>query len=206
MTELELSRRERKKEETREKIFRVAVKLFKQKGFEDTTVDDITERADVAKGTFFNYFAKKEAILGYLWQTRLEAVEENAEALVNSTRSARQKLIALYVDLAAGYIPDRELSLFVLQESVKRAFRTQGEEKLRLHALVHRILSLGIEQGEFVRTADTERVAGVLGSVYMGTLFMWLGCAEGDFELNEELTARLSLVLDGLVPPRTGNR
>ena len=205
MTELELSRRERKKEETRERIFKAAVKLFKHKGFEETTIDEITEKADVAKGTFFNYFAKKEAILGYLWQTRFEAVEENAETLVTSKRSAREKLIALYLELAAGYVPDRELSLFVLQESVKRAFRTDEDQKLRLHALVHRILHLGVEQGEFVRTVDAERVAGVLGSVYMGTLFMWL-CAERACDLNEELTARLSLVLDGLASQRAGIR
>ena len=125
--------------------------------------------------------------------------------MVTSARSAREKLIALYRELAAGYVPDRALSLFVLQESVLRAFRTNEEQKLRLHALVQRILKLGVEQAEFVTTLDAERVAGVLGSVYMGTLFMWL-CTEPVCDLNEELTARLSLVLDGLAPQRAGNR
>src|SRR6267154_884896 len=127
MTELELSRRERKKEETQEKIFKVAVKLFKQKGFEDTTIDDITERADVAKGTFFNYFAKKEAILGYLWEARFLDVEANADQLIASKRTAREKLIKLYTDFAAAYQVDKELSWFVLQESVKRAFRPEED-------------------------------------------------------------------------------
>jgi len=198
MTELELSRRERKKEETREKIFKVAVKLFKQKGFEETTIDDITERADVAKGTFFNYFAKKEAILGYLWEAGFLEVEANADALISSRRTAREKMIRLYTELAAAYLGDRELSWFVVQESVKRAFKPEEGMRQRLHALVNRILVHGIETREFRADLNQERVAGVLGSVYMGTLFMWLGCAPGLFELNDELTARLSMVFDGL--------
>ncbi len=66
MTEIEVSRRERKKDETRERIFKTAIKLFHARGFEATTVDDITEKADVAKGTFFNYFPRKESVLAYL--------------------------------------------------------------------------------------------------------------------------------------------
>ena len=65
MTELELSRRERKKGETRERIFKAACKLFRHKGFEATTIDEIADKADVAKGTFFNYFPRKEAVLGW---------------------------------------------------------------------------------------------------------------------------------------------
>src|SRR5688572_9909759 len=103
MTGLELSRRERKKDETRKRIFKAAVKLFKDKGFEATTVDEITERADVAKGTFFNYFPKKEAILGYLSEVRLAEAEENAESVLASPKPAREKIIALFADCAAGY-------------------------------------------------------------------------------------------------------
>jgi AcrR family transcriptional regulator len=160
-------------------------------------VDDITEKADVAKGTFFNYFARKEAILGYLWEARFLEVEANADTFILSKGSAREKLIRLYMDLAAAYQGDKELSWFVLQESVKRAFRPEEDMRRRAHALVNRIVTHGMETREFRADLDQERVAAVLGSVYMGTLFMWLGCAPGTFDLNDELTARLSLVFDG---------
>lgn len=61
-----LSRRERKKEETRQKLLEAARALFHTNGYDATTVEEITERADVAKGTFFNYFSSKEALLGEL--------------------------------------------------------------------------------------------------------------------------------------------
>jgi AcrR family transcriptional regulator len=65
-----LSRRERKKQETRQALLQAAWVLFHDKGFDDTTIEEITERADVAKGTFFNYFSSKDALLGEwaLWR------------------------------------------------------------------------------------------------------------------------------------------
>src|SRR5437868_13677959 len=56
-------RRQRRSAETRERLFRAALKLFAEKGFTETTVEDITNAADVGKGTFFNYFPSKEHIL-----------------------------------------------------------------------------------------------------------------------------------------------
>ena len=78
---VELSRRERKKDETRHRIFHAAIDLFREQGFEQTTVDDITEKADVAKGTFFNYFRRKEAVLAYLSESRLLAIDEQPRCL-----------------------------------------------------------------------------------------------------------------------------
>ena len=58
-----IGRRERRSEETRENIFRAALQLFAERGFNATTIEAITEAADVGKGTFFNYFENKESLL-----------------------------------------------------------------------------------------------------------------------------------------------
>src|SRR6476646_4392366 len=57
------SRRQRRSAELRERLFRAALTLFAKKGFSETTVEDITNAADVGKGTFFNYFPSKDHIL-----------------------------------------------------------------------------------------------------------------------------------------------
>src|SRR5215475_830032 len=56
-------RRSRRSVETRERLFRAALEVFSKKGFVETTVEDITNAADVGKGTFFNYFPSKDHIL-----------------------------------------------------------------------------------------------------------------------------------------------
>jgi len=54
-----ISRRERKKRATRQQIARTAVRLFLERGFEDVSVAEIAEAADVSKVTVFNYFPSK---------------------------------------------------------------------------------------------------------------------------------------------------
>jgi AcrR family transcriptional regulator len=57
------SRRERKKQETRQRIVLAAVRLFEEQGYEQTTVTQIAAAADVDPKTFFNYFGSKDEVL-----------------------------------------------------------------------------------------------------------------------------------------------
>lgn len=197
-----LSRRERKKEETRERIFRAAVDLFRRKGFEATTVDEITEKADVAKGTFFNYFPRKEAVLGYLAEVRMQKALAGAELILAGRKPARQKLLALYLDVASGYEQDRDVSWFLLMESIQRDFAIAHDVHHRWHELAVNLIGRGQQSGEFRVGVDPRRVELVLHSVLMGTLFMWLRCPEllpGGSDLKREIRERFDLVFRGLL-------
>ncbi len=73
-----LSRRDRKRNETRQSLVRAAIEHFEAKGFEDTTVVDIAESADVDPSTFFRHFGTKEAVLF----TDMEQFVERGEQLL----------------------------------------------------------------------------------------------------------------------------
>ena len=67
--------RERKQQQTRERLKRAAMALFLERGFEAATIDDIAAAADVSRRSFFHYFASKEDVVA-AWQ------EDAAAALV----------------------------------------------------------------------------------------------------------------------------
>ena len=204
MSLAELSRRERKKEETRRRIFEAAIELFRTKGFEPTTVDEITEKADVGRGTFFNYFPRKESVLAYLSEERLAVAEENATALLAEASPAREKLIDLYLHAASAWEQDRELSQYIFNEWLQRAFAPTAEAERGWQTLVRALLAQGRTSGELRTDIDDERADALLSGVYMTTLFHWLFCPEEcrrtDFELRGELRTRLEIVFDGLTP------
>ena len=94
------NRRERRRVETRERIYRAALRIFAQRGYLDTTVEDITEAADVGKGTFFNYFPTKEHVLATYGDERLAAIERALKKARTPNQSVRPVLRELATDLA----------------------------------------------------------------------------------------------------------
>jgi AcrR family transcriptional regulator len=71
--------RERKKQQTRERIERVALQLFAERGYDETTLAEIAEAADVSPRTIFSYFQNKEDILFCEEPNYLEMVREILE-------------------------------------------------------------------------------------------------------------------------------
>jgi AcrR family transcriptional regulator len=57
--------RERKKQKTKAAIQREALRLFRKKGYEETTVEEIAAAAEISPSTFFNYFPSKEDVVVY---------------------------------------------------------------------------------------------------------------------------------------------
>lgn len=198
----ELSRRERKKEETRSRIFEVAVELFRSKGFEETTVDEITEKADVARGTFFNYFPRKESVLAWLSESRLIEEEERSADILASPRPAREKLVELFLNAGSAYEEDRDLSRFVFAEWMKRGFAPTHDAGMRWQKLVVALIDEGRASNELRPDVTSARADSIMSGVYIATIYEWLycpaDCAAAIPNLREELSARLNLVFDGL--------
>ncbi len=61
-----MNRRDRKKQETREALLHAAMNLIKERGIYETRIEDITEKCDVGKGVFYNYFDSKNSIIAEL--------------------------------------------------------------------------------------------------------------------------------------------
>lgn len=204
MTEAILGRRERKKEETKRRIFVAALELFHEKGFEHTTVDEITERADVAKGTFFNYFPRKESVLAYLSEEWLERVEEEA---TQKHRLAAERITGFFTAVASAYGENRTLAHLVVHAGMQQMFCPEDlPSRNRLVSLVKDAVREGQESGEFRRDLAPSTIFLALGAAFMGTLFWWVGHAHpgevdvprDEARLEDVIRGQLQLVFDGI--------
>jgi len=204
MTEPVVGRRERKKEETKQRIYLAALKLFHEKGFERTTVDEITERADVAKGTFFNYFPHKESVLSYLSEEWLRRVEELA---ARPYASATERITSLFTAVAEAYGENRELTNLVVTAGVQQVLCPEPTQpRTRFTSLVNAAILDGQARGEFRGDLAPETIFLALGAAFMGTLLWWAGrghpgdptaSAEG-VRLEESIRSQLKVVYDGI--------
>src|SRR5512146_3187725 len=95
-----VGRRERRAAETRLRLFRCALQLFSEHGFSNVTVEDITEAADVGKGTFFNYFQSKDHVLGVLAEVQLGKVQQAVDEAEGGKRPIESVQHQIFLGLA----------------------------------------------------------------------------------------------------------
>ncbi|HUL03357.1 MAG TPA: TetR/AcrR family transcriptional regulator [Gemmatimonadales bacterium] len=200
MTEVELSRRERKKEATKDRIFKAAFALFKRQGVEATTVDEICEKADIAKGTFFNYFPRKEAVFGYLAEDWFAQAEEESAAIVARPGRVGPQLITMFSELAAFYEEEPALAKYVLDEWMQRQHNEDDELCKQWDDLALRLIQKLQANGELRKDEAAERLAGVLHCVHQGTILEFVATPKPPFPLRTELRRRLMLAIEGLAP------
>ena len=90
--ELKPSRREREKLVRRQEILEAARVVFSTKGFNDTKLEDVAERAEFGKGTLYNYFPNKEALFASVIEDSFESVRGIAEETLASNLPFEQKI------------------------------------------------------------------------------------------------------------------
>jgi AcrR family transcriptional regulator len=95
-------------------IIKHAIALFKQKGYENVTVEEITETCGIAKGTFFNYFPKKKHILPYITDTYMDLLSEIVQR--NEEGSLKERVIYIFRDLLTIYFEYPDLLGLTIEE------------------------------------------------------------------------------------------
>lgn len=175
----------------RERLLSAALDLFAAQGFADTTIDQIAERADVARQTVLNHFPHKTDFARAWGQGRRDELAAVGDSAAGDG-SARALVHRYFAALAEMNERERDLTRAMLQSL------TPTEVFLFIRAVPAAAIERGQEQGEFRAGADPGAAAEVLTSVYFGTVSRWLIEGPPPFDLARALAERLELVLAGL--------
>lgn len=192
-----LSRRERKKQVTRQRLLAAALRLFQKQGYDATTVEQVAEAADVAKGTFFNYFETKEAILPALAEWRLEQLEEALSPEQGAPASAVAR-----IKLALRLVAEDPLADPVL---MRRLFAAGMRYRhIQPAAALTQLLTEQIRQaqaaGEIRAGLDPLYLGSVIRAMFFQHIMMWQ-CGYRPTPLPELLEGSVDLLLEGIGGP-----
>jgi AcrR family transcriptional regulator len=193
-------RRQRRSTETRERLFRAALRLFAEKGFAETTVEDITNAADVGKGTFFNYFPSKEHILiafSDMQLSKLQATVDQMRARPEPMRSFFRAM-TLRMTEEPSKSPDVVRALLQANLSSSSVRSVMLERSARAEGLLTQLVQIGQERGEFRRDVPALELAQVFRQTIFGTLLMW--SLHGDASLSDRIERALEILWLGLAP------
>ena len=192
-----LGLRERKKQRTRQTIVDEATRLFVAQGYQQTTLAQIAEAADVSTSTFFNYFATKVDIVFCL----LDAAIESAQARIIGRREdepATEAIAAWLTEVLPSVEQPYADAIRRMPTIVESASELRAEERLRL-ARLEDVLAAGFAR-DLGESADGLRSRVLAAMALRGMVEAWSAwfekhATDADFQLSEALEAKAEHVV-----------
>ncbi|RUM02770.1 TetR family transcriptional regulator [Rhizobium chutanense] len=160
-------RRERKRRQTRERIEQAAMTLFLQRGFEATTIEDITEAADVSKRSFFDYFPSKEEVV-FAWQ---DSFADRLMAEIAARPAEEPSVAAIEAAISATVIASVDERGLALAELIHRTPALKARDQLKYARLEQALAeALLLRRGNAPGERSRMRVlaAVVIGALRVG--------------------------------------
>lgn len=169
---------------TKGRIVDAAWKLFYEQGYDDTTIDDIIEESETSKGSFYHYFAGKDALLSslsYLFDEEYEELEKTVPAEMNSF----DKLM-LYNEVVFGMIENR-VSIDLLARLYSSQLVTKSEKHLLDRSRTYyKLLRLTVKEGQERNELRSDVTANEIVKAYAlcerALLYDWCIC-NGEYSL-----------------------
>jgi AcrR family transcriptional regulator len=194
------SRRERQKTQRRLSLEVAALELFSEKGVAGTTVEEITERADVGKGTFFNYYESKQDVLVQRFRTIarkfLDIIDDCAE------EDPLPALVRFFHGVERLFDPEA-VSIRTLYREVLTNPHLMFEDldaEQRVLTFYSALLTGGQSKGSIRSDLRTDLAARVILDLWASTLRQWiLGAVPG---LGNAMEEKLNLLFEGLTAGR----
>lgn len=196
-----VTRREQSALETRQLIFNTAMDLFAEKGYDSVTVDDICEKAGVAKGTFYNHFKSKDQVILEEFLKIDTYYQEILDKLQKKKKKSHIAIMSDFIILTLKYINEQGI------ETIKVTYHSQiapgpgssqvASSERPLYRIVNQIVAGAQEAGEIRTDMSAASITQNLVRFTRGVVYDWC-LQDGGFDLVRAGREYLRLVMDGL--------
>lgn len=198
----QLTNRQRKALETKKAIFESAISLFKEKGFENVYIDEITAKAGTSKGSFYTYFKSKDEVIF----EHYNKIDEHYDIVYRALPTELDCSIKLLAVLKEGLIFTEKLGhkflSIVLYSQLSNldddaTSIIMGKERT-IYQIVNQLIKEGREKGEFNPPVSSEELAEMLLCFYKGLYLDWC-LTRGKFPFIERGEKQLKTFINSLL-------
>ena len=169
---------------TRSRIVSAAWELFYENGYDDTTVDDIVERSGTSKGSFYHYFAGKDALLSSL-STLFDEKYQELVPNMDPGLSAFDQLI--YLNHELFFMIENSISLELLARLLSTQLVTTSEKHLMDQSryyfrILRKICTDGQRSGQLRQDISINEMVRTYALQERALLYDWCIC-NGEYSL-----------------------
>jgi AcrR family transcriptional regulator len=158
---------------TKRKIFETSMKLFAEKGYDATSIEEITSVVGVAKGTLYYHFSSKEEIFEFLVEEGVKLLKNSIEIKTEGLDNSLDKVRAVVLIEIKVLVKYENFITMVLSEIWGTSPRAKICQKYMFEYLemVQNIVEEGIKKGEIVGSDPNVIVSGIFGFVCSSLIY-----------------------------------
>lgn len=190
--------REKKKRKTRQAILQSAVNLFRDKGFEQTSVEELARASGIGKGTIYGYFQTKSDILKALCEDKLERLHKKLATDADEGNPVLQQIVRFYMSEFGLIAQDPEFARLFMQQTT-----FPPDAHMEKHLANEEICSLvakARERGELRNDIDLLSIIGHFYGLYLLLISAWFNGRVKTEKAETALETLFRQALEGMQP------
>jgi AcrR family transcriptional regulator len=195
--------REQKKLDTRQAIMQAAVKLFSEKGFEKTSIEELARAAGIGKGTIYSYFQTKTDILHAFCGDELVCLHQELTDNADKEIPLLQQMVRIYMSEFRLITENREFGRLFMQQT---AFPRDVDLEMHLEnennyfKLLFPLLEKAQERGELRNDIELLYITGHFYGLYLLLVSAWYTGRVRTEEAETALETLFRQAMEGLQP------
>ena len=152
----------KKGEKRKQELLKIAYELFLSRGYENTSVDEIIAKAQIAKGTYYYYFPSKEQMLEDVIDMMIESEAEAARQILRAELPVPQKIVGIIASARPTQEEQPIEAALNRPENVLMHNKLQGQLLEKILPLLSEAVEEGVRGGLFACDHIPERVRMLL--------------------------------------------
>ena len=188
-----------KKESTKNKIARIAWKLFHEKGYENTTIDEIISESGTSKGSFYHYYSGKDELLSAL-SSIFDAKYEELIQTLDPEMNSYEKLLYLCIQvhrMVEKEIPMDLLASMYASQVVKKGDKHLVDQNRYYYRIVNQLVDEGQRRGQITRDLPYYEVTRLYVLAERALLYDYC-ISDGSYSLEENTKKMMPLLFGGV--------